>query len=247
MFLPSYEAYVMTDEYAGFISSLVWFRMYCVGKMGKSKKDYADGFNSLKDTYDNLYWKDTPPVWIDRGIKKVFEKIQSILSGRRLTTDQIAELGSILYDFENNQEKKFRHAYLEYRLLREAKKQYPSELVNAVYDLMEAEQYEAAIFAAFKFLDGHIQKLLKVSPHDFYGEGLVNMAFAQNTGLLQLKTTSNEQMGIRNFYSGANALFRNPSAHRFVKYDLETAGMVIAMVAMMTEMATKVHKINNAS
>jgi uncharacterized protein (TIGR02391 family) len=246
MFLPSYEAYVMTDEYANFISLLVWFRMYCVGEMGETKNDYADGFKSLKDAYDSLYWGDVPPEWIDRDIKKVFEKGQSILSKKRFTKTQIDELGSILYDFENNKESNFRHAYLEYRLLREAKHQYPQELVNAVYDLMEAEQYEAAIFAAFKFLDGHIQKLLDVSPHDFYGESLINAAFAQNTGLLQLKTTSNEQIGIRNFYSGANALFRNPSAHRFIKYDLETAGMAIAMVAMMAEMVTRIHKNRNA-
>lgn len=76
--------------------------------------------------------------------------------------------------------------------------------------------------------------------NEYYGEELINFAFSPKSGALQLQSHPNEQNGIRNFFSGANAIFRNPSAHRFVDYDDKTAEAIIAMVAMMANLASEI-------
>jgi uncharacterized protein (TIGR02391 family) len=241
MFLPDDPTYLMADEYASFISSLVWFRMYCVGHMGRNKNDYVKGFKSLKSHYnDELYWKGLPHPWSNKQILELFEKIEVLLAKKRLTEDHISNIGSLLYEFEQKQEGHFRDTFFKDRMREGAEQFYPSELVKLVASLFESEEYEAAVFAAFKYLDNHLQKLLSVSSHEVYGEALVNLAFATNSGMLQLNTTQNEQIGIRNLFSGANAIFRNPSAHRFVVYDRETAGAIVALVGLMVRISSEI-------
>ena len=89
-----------------------------------------------------------------------------------------------------------------------------------------------------------MQKLLGLSSHEIYGEDLINKAFAPNTGLLQLDTNPNEQIGLRNFVSGANAIFRNPSAHRFMQFENFEAATIVAMVAVMARIANQLAKKN---
>jgi len=242
MFLPDDPTYMMADEYASFISSLVWLRMYCVGQMGKNKDDYIQGFKSLKEHYDTLYWNGVPHPWSNEGILTLFEKIEALLARKRFTEKQISEIGSLLYEFEKNKEADFRNTFINHRMKEAAEQFYPTELVQLLESLIKSEEYEAAVFAAFKYLDNHLQKLLNVSETECYGETLVNTAFAPNNGMLQLNTTQNEQIGIRNFFSGANAIFRNPSAHRFVVYNRETAGAIIATVALMVQISSQTNK-----
>ncbi len=247
MLLPDDPMSAMAKEYASFVSSLVWFRMYCVGHMGKNKDDYLKGFTSLKNHYDDeLYWNGLPHPWHNKEILTLFEKIEAILKKKRFTDTNISEIGSLLYEFENKHENRFKHTFIKDRFKDAAEQFYPSELVKLVDSLFESEEYEAAVFAAFKYLDNHLQKLLNVPAHENYGETLVNLSFAPNTGVLQLNTTQNEQIGLRNFFSGANAIFRNPSAHRFVVYDRETAGAIVATVALMVKISAQIkNKSNN--
>ena len=112
--------------------------------------------------------------------------------------------------------------------------------------LLENEQYSEAVLNAFKYLDKHLQTLLDITDSNVYGEELINKAFAPSSGSFQLDTHANEQIGLRNFFSGANALFRNPTAHRFTNFREEIGTAIIVMVGMMAQIATDISKNRKA-
>lgn len=241
MLISDFQISVIGRDYARFISSLSWFRMYCVGSVSTNKDDYVSGFNSLKHYYDDLFYdEEEEPFWVKHSASAVFEKIQRILENNRFTEDHIAEMGNLLYDFETNDLSDFEWKYFQYQRSKILEEYYPKKLYDAVHELMNHNQYESAVLAAFKFLDSHLQTLLSIDANRYYGEDLINYAFSPNSGVLQLQGHPNEQIGIRNFHSGANAIFRNPSAHRFVEYNSTTAEAIIAMVAMMANLASRI-------
>ena len=241
MLIPAFYVSVIGRDYARFISILSWFMMYCFGNMGTSKDDYVSGFNSLKHWYHDLfYYDEEQPHWAKISLGALLEKIQKLIDMRNLTDEHIAEIGNLLNDFDKNDKLDFERKYFEYCISKILEECYPKNLYEAVSDLMNHREYESAILAAFKFLDSHLQTLLNLDANRYYGEDLINYAFSPNTGVLQVQGHFNEQIGIRNFFSGVNAMFRNPSAHRFVKYNGTTAEVIIAMVAMMANLADKI-------
>lgn len=157
-----------------------------------------------------------------------------------LTDDHLDKIGNFLYSFEIKDELGFRRKCFELQISKIREEYYPIKLCDVVDDLMDHRQYESAILAAFKFLDSHLQALLNVDANHYYGEDLVNYAFSPNSGVLQLQSHPSEQAGIRNFFSGANAIFRNPSAHKFIEYDSKTTEVIVAMVAMMSNVASRI-------
>ncbi len=181
-----------------------------------------------------------PPEWQLESVKSLFSSIREILSAKRLSDEKVVEIGSLIREFQNKYERSFRKNYVDAQVKEQLENEYPSELRKAVEDLLHNENTDEAIGTAFKFLDNHLQKLLGVSPYQYYGEDLVNYAFSPKTGVLQLGTDPNEQVGLRNFFSGANAIFRNPAAHRFIKHDLLIAASVVAMVNAMSKIATQI-------
>jgi hypothetical protein len=255
MLILDYTAEDILDRYSEFISSLTWFRMYCAGNMGKSKADYLKGFNSLKGSYEELYVYDEEEEkksllkWNIhfQHFQKALEKIEKILSGVRLTDAKVHEISSLLWEFESKHEKDFRKSFFEKERRYFAKSNYSTELFNVVDNLLDNGENEEAVLTAFKFLDSHLQKILSVQPHQLHGEDLINHAFAPNSGVLQLGTHPNEQVGLRNFFSGANAVFRNPAAHRFTNYEDFTGETIVAMTAMMARFASELAKKKKAN
>ena len=165
----------------------------------------------------------------------MFRNLDAIFQAGKLTSADLKTIATLIANFEVNHETEFQSNWLNACTSKHAYVFLMDGLDDAVVDLLKDKQYDAAVVAAFKHLDSQLQKTLKVSPHDFFGEKLVNLAFAPNSGKLQLGTSESEQLGLRNFFSGANAIFRNPSAHRFVKYDEWSAHAIIYTVAMMEE------------
>jgi len=248
MLIPAFYVSVTGRDYAQFISILSWYTMYCFGKMGASKDDYVSGFNTLKHYYNDLFHYDAEqPHWAKVSLGALLEKIQKFFDMKNLTDEHIAEIGNLLYGFETNDKSDFERKYFEYCTSKILQECYPNKIYDAVYDLMNHQEYESAILAAFKFLDSHLQTLLNVDANRYYGEDLINHAFSPNSGVLQVQGHSNEQTGVRNFFSGANALLRNPSAHRFVKYSYTTAAAIVAMVDMMAELASRIKENRNSN
>ena len=229
--------------------------MFCVGRMGENKAAYLKAFNSLKDNYENLYEFDEEEEkknLLKWNVKfqyfhKAIKRIEKILSGVRITDEIIREVSDLLWEFESNHESDFRSAFFEKERERYVKSSYSPELFRVVNSLLENDENEEAVITAFKFLDSHLQNILSIQPHQLYGEDLINHAFAPNSGILQIGTHPNEQVGLRNFFSGANALFRNPSAHRFTHYEDFEAETIVAMTALMAKFASNLAKKKQAN
>lgn len=236
----------LIERYAGFISSLTWYRMYCVGRMGQKKQDYVDGFQSLYEAYEHLWDVDEqmPPEWQLKSINNIFDSIREKLNSKRVTDEQIIKIASLIREFQQNDERVFRKNYIAAQINEDLENNYSNGLYKETVDLLNNENTDEAIVTAFKFLDSHLQKLLGVTPYQYHGEDLINYAFSPKTGKLQLDTDPNEQIGLRNFFSGANAIFRNPTAHRFIKHDLFFTASVVAMVNAMSNLATQIAKKN---
>jgi uncharacterized protein (TIGR02391 family) len=246
MLLQDYNIEYVLERYVRFSSELTWFRMYCAGKMGKDKSDYIKGFESIKSDFEDLYeFHDKKRIrgWKEKLGSKLISDLELIIKVKRLTDSHISKMSTIIWDFQNGSENDFRTGFLDEEIKHLSKSEYPDELYIAVNRLVDTGANEEAVLQAFKFLDSHIQKLLSIPPHKIYGEELVNHVFSPSSGVLQLETHQNEQIGLRNFFSGANALFRNPAAHRFMDYDDFDTGAIIAMVAMMANLASKLAKI----
>jgi hypothetical protein len=90
---------------------------------------------------------------------------------------------------------------------------------------------QASTQLAFSHFETHLRNRIKAKP-DLFGEGLINAAYANN-GAITFGETSAEQIGTRNFISGAYAVFRNPRMHRIVADDEQFALSIIALVDMM--------------
>lgn len=232
----------LVDRYAGFCSALTWHRMYCTGRFGQKKQDYVDGFRNLFDAYEHLWDVDDekPPDWQLQPLTNLFEAIRKVLNSKRITTEQVDRIGTLISEFQYNDERTLKANYVKAQVHEDLMRGYPKELYEAVYGLLDSENTDEAIVTAFKFLDSHLQKLLGLTPFQYYGEDLINYAFAPKSGVLQLCADPNEQVGLRNFFSGANAIFRNPPAHRFIKHDLFFAASIVAMVSAMAHMATEI-------
>lgn len=167
-----------------------------------------------------------------------------ILNVRQWGEKQSNEIVNTLRIFLDKKENDFRQIYFDFMFRRTTQYNYSEELFSAVSELLNDQHNDEAVLTSFKYLDSHLQKLLMLSPHENYGEDLINKAFAPNTGMLQLSTNPSEQIGLRNLFSGANATFRNPSAHRFMSFEDFDANTIVAMVAVMARIASQLAKRN---
>lgn len=102
---------------------------------------------------------------------------------------------------------------------------------------------QASVQLAFSHFESFLRSRLNASS-DLFGEGLINAAFAANGGL-KFGETSSEQIGTRNFISGAYAIFRNPRMHRIVADDDKSALNIIATVDMMIKIIEQSVKTSN--
>jgi len=243
MQLPTIYPYMVFADYSDFSLALNEFCRFYEKKLGQSKNDYQTEFDKLKKAFEKLTQYLNLPADKMMPANSFFEKTKAYLNAKNFSENQIVEIADLGREFQIQHEKIFSRTFWFYSISSHKddyyfKKGYSKELYKLVDDLFRHQQYEAAVTTAFKYLDEHLQKLLKVPPHKYYGEDLVNLAFAPNSGALQLNTHPNEQLGLRNLFSGAYAYFRNPTAHRFVEYDEFSAQSIIAMIALIAKTAT---------
>jgi len=128
MLLPDYCGYGRMEDFATFIHTLTWYRMYCAGRFGESREDYIKGFESLKAHYKDIIPSEKAPVFMDRPILQVFDEIESLLSSKRLTDECIGQIAELLWNFETREEDRFIANYIEYCCSVDAKRHYPKKL-----------------------------------------------------------------------------------------------------------------------
>lgn len=247
MFFTSGLTTLRMMEFANFIQGLTSLRIYCLGTVSKKFDDYLNLYADLKNKYESLQFLATPlnlrPAkavhrsdWKDQIVEELFRNIDEIFQTGKLSASDLKRIATLIANFEVNHELDFCSTWSEACTSADTYEDLWHGLGDAVVDLLKSRNYDAAVVAAFKHLDGQLQNALGVSPHEYYGEKLINLAFAPNIGKLQLGTNESEQQGMRNFFSGANAVFRNSSAHRFTKHTDFSAHTIIYMVAMMADM-----------
>ena len=90
---------------------------------------------------------------------------------------------------------------------------------------------QASIQHAFMLLETQVRNKIGANSN-LFGEALINAAFGNN-GSLVFGETPAEQLGVRNFVSGAYATFRNPRMHREVKDNEHEALQLLAMIDLI--------------
>jgi hypothetical protein len=235
------------NAYCDFLNVVFRFQVYCTMSLGKERQDYVEWIEALRNHHSELI----------NGLSfegnRIFHGVIMRLDDMLSSGSQAGVIGKgceeIVRKFVYVDETQFRRGYLEACAVRLAQKEYSQELIITVLPTLKSGSYDAAVVAAFKCLDAHLQKILGL-PSTEYGESLINQAFSPN------------------FASGANALFRNAVAHRSVFepslseaadamakamasgvwpagfhklfYDRTTAQTAIVLVAMLMKAATKI-------
>ena len=111
-------------------------------------------------------------------------------------------------------------------------------LKSKVYDNYLAEDYESAIFKAFRLLEENVRRKAS-QPADIRGADLMSKAFKPSGGILAHPSaqTSSEAEGFHLLMRGAIMWFKNPSSHRTVGYhDAEEAAQVLCFANLLLDM-----------
>lgn len=93
-----------------------------------------------------------------------------------------------------------------------------SNLLKKVYSDFIREDFESAVFKAFKEVEVRVRKKAKY-PNKKYGVNLMREAFHSDIGILTDQSQEiAEKDATRDLFSGAIGLFKNPVSHRDVDY-----------------------------
>jgi enamine deaminase RidA (YjgF/YER057c/UK114 family) len=178
------NSFILVDRYSRFTASLVRYQILCFGRLGREKADYLEGFYELKQNTDNLFkimGNEVLSEEITRPVNNLLKNIQSILKKRLLTLKDIQRISLMITDFILKEEHNFKRKLFDEVISKLSEKKYSRELYEAVAPLLNSSKYDAAIAAAVKYLDVHLQKLLNISTYEANGEELINRAFSPNS------------------------------------------------------------------
>ena len=213
------------DEYVTFVLVVQWYEIFVEAGLGHELSDYLYGCEQAQKAYSTLSAGFSGETELSRADLRKFrdlsyggEFIESLGElAKRLENgeDVTKKLLRLLRAFMDTHEPKFRDAYIEFLRWQAAKTSHWEGLHAAVESLIKARSPDEVVVAAFKHLDHLLRQVVGAKDYESYGEDLISRAFNNSTGALQLNTIPNEQQGLRNLVSGAYALFRNPSAHRY--------------------------------
>ncbi len=240
MVFPVATAQSIAMDASQFSKSLASLRLHCLLGKSRNRDEYRKYFLAVKRRYYFMQMRVSERSqdhrWKDPVVDELLLGIEDALNAVEFGDLSMKRIVNLIAVFEVKHEDEFLLRWVNAHERESAYFGIRRPLRNAVIDLLLSRQYESAIVAAFKYLDGQIQKATGATPHEHYGESLMNHAFAPGKGKLQLNSSESEQIGLRNLFSGANAVFRNPSAHRFVHYDQYSALSVVYLVSALSEL-----------
>lgn len=125
----------------------------------------------------------------------------------------------------------------------EAQAGWAEELVRRCGPLIHLGRFDEAVRSAFVLLEERLRKA--VGEGGMTGTQLANYAFNPEKGPLakHLAHTPAEREGLRELYSGAFKLFRNPTAHGVVGYSPAEGRAIIGLVDLMLKMLQRVEEL----
>jgi hypothetical protein len=84
-----------------------------------------------------------------------------------------------------------------------------------LYERTYGKDYDDTALNAFKVVEGRIR--IKIEDDEgLTGDALITAAFNPATGILNIGDTENERQSVFLLFKGANGIFRNPVAHRYI-------------------------------
>jgi uncharacterized protein (TIGR02391 family) len=109
-------------------------------------------------------------------------------------------------------------------------------LIQRCGHLLHMGAFDEAVRSAFVLLEERLRET--ANKEGLTGTQLANYAFNATDGPLAklLGRTQSEREGLRELYSGAFKLFRNPTAHGVVGYDAVEGKAIIGLVNLMLKM-----------
>jgi uncharacterized protein (TIGR02391 family) len=107
-------------------------------------------------------------------------------------------------------------------------------------------KFDEAVRSAFVLLEERLCKA--VDKEGMTGVHLANYAFNAEKGPLSkhLGRTGSEREGLRELYSGAFKLFRNPTAHGVVGYSAPEGKAIIGMVDLMLKLLKRADELSSS-
>lgn len=117
------------------------------------------------------------------------------------------------------------------------------ELLRRSGPLIHMDKFDEAVRSAFVLLEERLREM--IDGEGMTGTRLANEAFNPDKGPLarQLGHTQAEREGLRELYSGAFKLFRNPTAHSVVGYSAAEGKAIIGLVNLMLQMLERAEKM----
>ncbi len=117
------------------------------------------------------------------------------------------------------------------------------ELLNRCADFLHSGKYDEAVRNAFILLEERLR--VAVNKEGMTGSQLANFAFSPAAGPLAKLLGNNEaeREGLRELFSGAFKLFRNPTAHGVVGYDQVEGKSIIGLVNLLLKIVSKVGEL----
>jgi uncharacterized protein (TIGR02391 family) len=117
------------------------------------------------------------------------------------------------------------------------------ELVRRCGHLIHLGAFDEAVRSAFVLLEERLRKA--VNEEGMTGTQLANYAFNPTKGALakHLGRNQSEREGLRELYSGAFRLFRNPTAHGVTGYSAAEGKAIIGLVDLMLKMLKRAEEL----
>lgn len=112
-----------------------------------------------------------------------------------------------------------------------------AKLLSKCSHAFNNDDYETAIFSAYKFVEEAVRSKAELYPNDF-GVPLMTKALHPDHGKLIFPSCAlpAEQEGIYNLFKGVIAFFKNPSSHRTVNFsDRLVAIKIIALADLLLQ------------
>jgi uncharacterized protein (TIGR02391 family) len=127
----------------------------------------------------------------------------------------------------------------EVRRMIEAQAGLDEELLRRCGHLIHLEAFDEAVRSAFVLLEERLRDAVKVE--GMTGTQLANHAFSPANGPLakHLGRNQSEREGLRELYSGAFRLFRNPTAHGVVGYSAAEGKAIIGLVDLLLKLVKR--------
>jgi len=131
----------------------------------------------------------------------------------------------------------------ELRETLESKTNMDPELLRRCANLLHLGAYDEAVRSSFVLLEERLREML--GEESITGSNLANAAFNVKDGPLSKHLGKNlsEREGLRELYSGAFKVFRNPSAHSAVGYDPSDGKEIVSLVNLLLRILKRAEEL----